>query len=882
MEDGFDLDLTYITERIIVHGFPATGVEHIYRNPRTEVCRLLDKYHANSYYVYNFTSEPGRIYPAEDFHGRVERFPFTDHTCPPLRTVVEFCESAKAWLDSDENNVVSLHCKAGKGRAGIMATCLMVRMGSTVEDAISTYNSRRVSDFRGLTVVNQRKWVFYYERVIDQIWGLKNSIGMVPGQDPNLRIPVEPPISLGTVLVEIQPGRDLKDVATVLRKPTCTIWQQWPKGKTLVCRMSMLERDSTMGTGPSSGSSNRTSGTVGTVFEASLPPGVQVEGTFEVMITSSGGSLKSKGNSLDLWCNTALMQTGGGCDVFDQAEMDISPSKLTTKLQLSTVRVTLFHSPGTRRGSNSLVMAQSAIGARFGGSGMIDEDRGSSLSPDSIGPDPFDTPAEVDLSPLDECYTDESSVEDDLAHHHSQRSKNEHQGPSRSVDGDIFSSNRSNIDIMLSSDGEAEEVPDQISDSRVQDDGPIVEPREEAMDMASESQLERESTTPGLETMGDGDGDSGGGGRAKVKDPSFQGLTIHPGDSSPTPPPRARLKEMVKAVSKAVQQQHHHGDNVLVPAGDLGGGSGSRDPGGGLGSGGDAARTDLGNESSRFDQRDDINSRSPLAQMGAGGVVGSSPVLTSPCFVGPGTVPVGGMPRWANARTFPVGGGPPLSVSPQSSIERSNVEKNLTPKSITGSGSLSGPGSGCSTAGTLSGLGSLGRGGERLEGFEKMVAGLAMQPKLFTFDSGLISSSDSEGEYEGRHLDQRCKAKGLPKDQHMGTVLEEGVGDKGISGGDGLPVTTDGAPGNHRQAEEGAGIAERWMESQMALAREREQWEGYRGALEGELDWALAAQARAEARSEEESMRAGILNQRVKALNVEVTGIIFFSHQSLG
>ncbi|CAM9208638.1 unnamed protein product, partial [Discosporangium mesarthrocarpum] len=71
--DGFDLDLTYVTSRIIVHGFPATGVEHFYRNPRTEVRRLLDKYHPDKYRVYNFTSEPGRGYPAEDFHNRVER-----------------------------------------------------------------------------------------------------------------------------------------------------------------------------------------------------------------------------------------------------------------------------------------------------------------------------------------------------------------------------------------------------------------------------------------------------------------------------------------------------------------------------------------------------------------------------------------------------------------------------------------------------------------------------------------------------------------------------------------------------------------------------------------------------------------------------------------
>ncbi|CAM9208714.1 unnamed protein product, partial [Discosporangium mesarthrocarpum] len=280
--------------------------------------------------------EPGRGYPAEDFHNRVERFPFPDHTCPPLKTVVDFCESAKAWLDVDEHNVVSLHCKAGKGRAGIMATCLMVRMGETVEDAISCYNTTRVSDYKGLTVVNQRKWVFYYERVIDQIWGLKNSIGMVPGQDPHLRAPMEPPIDLGMVLLEIKPGGDVKDVAAILWTPFCAIWQQSSngKGKTLVSRMPM---------GPSSPSKGN-GGIGGTVFAATMPPGVQVEGTFQVLVTS-GGSLKGKHSSLDLWCNTGLMQPDGGSDAFDQLEMDVSPSRLQARLQKCTVRITVFHTP---------------------------------------------------------------------------------------------------------------------------------------------------------------------------------------------------------------------------------------------------------------------------------------------------------------------------------------------------------------------------------------------------------------------------------------------------------------------------------------------------------------------------------------------------------
>jgi len=38
---------------------------------------------------------------------------------------------------------VSLHCKAGKGRAGIMAACLMVRMGETAHTAVASFDAVR-------------------------------------------------------------------------------------------------------------------------------------------------------------------------------------------------------------------------------------------------------------------------------------------------------------------------------------------------------------------------------------------------------------------------------------------------------------------------------------------------------------------------------------------------------------------------------------------------------------------------------------------------------------------------------------------------------------------------------------------------------------------
>eukprot|EP01117_Protostelium_nocturnum_P020684 TRINITY_DN942_c0_g2_i1.p1 TRINITY_DN942_c0_g2~~TRINITY_DN942_c0_g2_i1.p1 ORF type:complete len:451 (+),score=164.16 TRINITY_DN942_c0_g2_i1:125-1354(+) len=171
-QDGFDLDLSYITDQIICMGFPSIGMESIYRNPRSEVKRFFERKHSGKYKVYNLCGESGRHYDASEFKGRVGYFPFFDHQAPPIELMGQFCRDVDEWLKSDSKNVVAIHCKAGKGRAGTMACCYLVHaklVGTegTATEAMEHYAKARTHNSQGITIPSQKRYINYYQDIRD-------------------------------------------------------------------------------------------------------------------------------------------------------------------------------------------------------------------------------------------------------------------------------------------------------------------------------------------------------------------------------------------------------------------------------------------------------------------------------------------------------------------------------------------------------------------------------------------------------------------------------------------------------------------------------------------------------------------------------------------
>ncbi|KAJ5112639.1 Phosphatase tensin type [Penicillium argentinense] len=197
------LDLCYVTDNVIATSGPsATYPRRAYRNPLPNLVNFLDSKHGANWCIWEFRAE-GTGYPDSEVYGRIHHFPWPDHHPPPFALIPNIMGSMRNWLNrldetekkEDGDRVVVVHCKAGKGRSGTIATAYLISQeGWKKEDALQRFTDRRmrVGFGNGISIPSQLRYVDYIDRWANQldkqyverpveivevhIWGLRDGV----------------------------------------------------------------------------------------------------------------------------------------------------------------------------------------------------------------------------------------------------------------------------------------------------------------------------------------------------------------------------------------------------------------------------------------------------------------------------------------------------------------------------------------------------------------------------------------------------------------------------------------------------------------------------------------------------------------------------------
>uniref|UniRef100_A0A671L6N3 Tensin 1 n=1 Tax=Sinocyclocheilus anshuiensis TaxID=1608454 RepID=A0A671L6N3_9TELE len=135
MEENYEVDLVYITERIISVSFPISSI----------------------YYHFLMLSN-------------VLDFGWPDHHAPALDKICSICKAMDTWMNADSHNVVVLHNKGNRGRTGVVVAAYMhySNISASADQALDRFAMKRFYEDKVLPVgqPSQRRYVQYFSGLL--------------------------------------------------------------------------------------------------------------------------------------------------------------------------------------------------------------------------------------------------------------------------------------------------------------------------------------------------------------------------------------------------------------------------------------------------------------------------------------------------------------------------------------------------------------------------------------------------------------------------------------------------------------------------------------------------------------------------------------------
>uniref|UniRef100_A0A8C2W4W4 Tensin 1 n=1 Tax=Chinchilla lanigera TaxID=34839 RepID=A0A8C2W4W4_CHILA len=166
-EDSCELDLVYVTERIIAVSFPSTAKEENFKNNLREVAQMLKSKHGGNYLLFNLSERRPDI---TKLHAKVLEFGWPDLHTPALEKICSVCKAVDTWLNADPHNVVVLHNKGNRGRIGVVIAAYMhySNISASADQALDRFAMKRFYEDKIVPIgqPSQRRYVHYFSGLL--------------------------------------------------------------------------------------------------------------------------------------------------------------------------------------------------------------------------------------------------------------------------------------------------------------------------------------------------------------------------------------------------------------------------------------------------------------------------------------------------------------------------------------------------------------------------------------------------------------------------------------------------------------------------------------------------------------------------------------------
>ncbi|XP_041857133.1 tensin-1 isoform X2 [Melanotaenia boesemani] len=167
LEESYELDLIYITERIISVSFPSSVEEQSYAANLREVASMLLSKHAHNYLLFNLSE---KRYDISQLNPKVLDFGWPDHHAPALDKICSICKAMDTWLNADSHNVVVIHNKGNRGRTGVVVAAYMhySNISASADQALDRFAMKRFYEDKVLPVgqPSQKRYVEYFSGLL--------------------------------------------------------------------------------------------------------------------------------------------------------------------------------------------------------------------------------------------------------------------------------------------------------------------------------------------------------------------------------------------------------------------------------------------------------------------------------------------------------------------------------------------------------------------------------------------------------------------------------------------------------------------------------------------------------------------------------------------